>query len=63
MNELDALLENYFKKYSEPLELYELDLALGEAGAIKFIKESKGREIFYSPPVKGAKDDIGSFKF
>ena len=63
MNELDELLENYFKKYSEPLELYELDLALGEAGAIKFIKESKGREIFYSPPVKGAKDDIGSFKF
>ena len=51
MNELDALLENYFKKYSEPLELYELDLALGEAGAIKFIKESKGREIFYSPQV------------
>lgn len=63
MNELDKLLDNYFQKYSEPLELYELDLVLGEAGAVKFMKDSKGKQIFYSSPVKGAKDDLGLFKF
>ena len=63
IDELDILFEKYFEKYDEPQELYDLDMALGYAGAVKFMKRSKGKKITYIKPDDRVADDYGQYIF
>lgn len=63
MDELIVLIEEYFKKYDEPKELYDINLALGYKGAVAFLKKSKGKKITFIKPDERARDDFGEYIF
>lgn len=63
MDELIVLIEEYFQKYDEPKELFDINLALGYNGAVAFLKKSKGKKITYIKPDERGKDDFGEYIF